>query len=247
MAESRGRSSEAHDVDAAITHLEASHVTKVYRGGWGLYDVSFGLPAGTIAALGGPNGSGKSTLLRCMAGLARYEGDIRLQGQRLDDHPEARREIGFLAQTVALPEHATIDEVVDFFARLRRADPADLPLPAGFLRHGTDRIGELSGGQRHRVALAVALLGHPSLLLLDEPIASLDEQGRAAFWSTLDTLCGRHGVTAIVSSPSPSELRDVADIGLFLDDGRLVREEDFSAGGTSVVHPPVESEAKVAS
>ena len=212
-------------------------MTKVYRGGWGLHDVSFTLPRGVIAALGGPNGSGKSTLIRCMAGLARYEGDVRLHGERLDARPDPRRAVGFLAQTVMLPEHATIDEVIDLFARLRGADPQRLPLPAGFLRPGTERIGELSGGQRHRVALAVALLGSPTLLLLDEPIASLDEHGRAAFWDMLATMCERDGVTAIVSSPSPSELRNVADIGLFLDDGRLVREEDFSGVAATVVHP----------
>ena len=58
--------------------LEVSGLTKVYRGGWGLHDVSLTLPAGVIAALGGPNGSGKSTLLRCLAGLARHEGEARL-------------------------------------------------------------------------------------------------------------------------------------------------------------------------
>lgn len=215
--------------------LELSELTKVYRGGWGLHGVSLTLPPGAIAALGGPNGSGKSTLLRCLAGLARYEGEARLQGVSLAGDPTVRTRVGFLAQMVSLPEQATIGEVIDLFARLRGADPRRIPLPTGFVRSHDDLIGELSGGQRHRVALAVALLGAPSLLLLDEPVASLDEDGRAAFWDVLATLRDRHGVTSIVSSPSPSELRDVADVGLFLDDGRLVREEDFTGASATVV------------
>jgi ABC-2 type transport system ATP-binding protein len=232
-----------------MTHpfLDVSHLTKVYRGGWGLHDVSLTLPAGVIAALGGPNGSGKSTLLRCLAGLARHEGEARLLGERLGAGPTVRARVGFLAQTVTLPEQATIGEVIDLFARLRGADPRRLPLPPGFVRPDDDLIGELSGGQRHRVALAVALLGGPMLLLLDEPVANLDEQGREAFWDVLATLRDRDGVTAIVSSPSPSELREVADIGLYLDDGRLVREEDFSGRSATVVHPFGRDEAEACS
>jgi ABC-type multidrug transport system ATPase subunit len=217
--------------------LEVSGLTKVYRGGWGLHDVSLTLPRGVIAALGGPNGSGKSTLLRCLAGLARHTGRSTLEGEPLGDDPRTRRRVGFLPQTVTFPERATIGEILDLFARLRGADPASVPLPAGFVRPDDDVIGELSGGQRHRVALAVALLGSPRLLLLDEPIASLDEDGRAIFWEVLTTLRDRDSVTSIVSSPSPSELRGVADVGLFLDDGRLVREEDFAGQAATVVHP----------
>jgi ABC-type multidrug transport system ATPase subunit len=217
--------------------LEIVGLTKVYRDGWGLRDVSLALPAGVIAALGGPNGSGKSTLLRCIAGLARHDGEARLEGVPLDGDAAARARIGFLPQTVSLPEHSTIGEVLDLFARLRGADPGRLPLPPGFVRGDDAVIGQLSGGQRHRVALAVAMLGSPRLLLLDEPVASLDEEGREAFWDVLATLRDRDGVTSIVSSPSPSELRDVADVGLFLDDGRLVREEDFTGAGATIVHP----------
>jgi ABC-type multidrug transport system ATPase subunit len=227
--------------------LEVSGITKVYRGGWGLHDVSLSLPRGVIAALGGPNGSGKSTLLRCLAGLARHDGESRLDGDLLGDYPRIRRRVGFLPQAVTLPERATIGEVLDLFARLRGADPASLPLPAGFVRPDDHVIGELSGGQRHRVALAVSLLGSPRLLLLDEPIASLDEEGRAIFWEMLTTLRDRDGVTSIVSSPSPSELRDVADVGIYLDDGRLVREEDFTGHAATVVRPFVHDGAEACS
>jgi ABC-type multidrug transport system ATPase subunit len=227
--------------------LEVSDITKVYRGGWGLHDVSFTLPAGVIAALGGPNGSGKSTLVRCLAGLARHDGEAKLQGEVLGDHPQTRLRVGFLPQTVALPERATIGEVLDLFGRLRGADPTLVPLPEGFVRPDDDLIGELSGGQRHRVALAVALLGSPRLLLLDEPIASLDEEGRATFWEMLATLRDRDGVTSIVSSPSPSELRGVADVGLYLDDGRLVRQEDFAGRSATVVHPFARDDAEACS
>jgi len=211
--------------------LEVVGLTKVYRGGWGLHDVNLTLPSGTIAALGGPNGSGKSTFLRCVAGLARSEGEVRLDGELLGTAPGPREAIGYLPQSVAMPEASTIGEVLDFFAALRRADRRDLPLPEGFVRPDHDRIGELSGGQRHRVALAVALLGHPKLLLLDEPVANLDEEGRAAFWRMLRRLRDDEGVTSVVSSPSPSELRGVADRAIHLDDGRLHRQEDLTTPG----------------
>jgi ABC-type multidrug transport system ATPase subunit len=208
--------------------LRVERLTKAYRSGWGLNDVSFELPGGTIAALGGPNGSGKSTLLRCLAGLASYRGSAWIDGRKVDASPASRETIGYLPQSVAMPDHATIGEVLDLFADLRGVDRSTIPLPGGFIRDDDVRIGTLSGGQRHRVALAVALLGRPRLLLLDEPVANLDEEGRIVFWSLLRRLRDRDGVTSIVSSPSPSDLRGVADRALFLDDGWLVLEEDLT-------------------
>ena len=96
--------------------------------------------------------------------------------------------MGFLAQAVTLPEHSTIGEVIDLFARLRNADPRRIPLPAGFVRPDDDLIRELlrraaaPRGARRRVAR------QPRLLLLDEPIANLDEEGRVAFWDVLGAL-----------------------------------------------------------
>jgi len=212
------------------TRLVVENLTKVYKGGWGLHDVSLEVPAGCVVALGGPNGSGKSTLLRCLAGLARYAGVIRLDGRALDGSPEGREGIGYLPQNVGMPEHATIGEMLELFARLRGAPRSTIPLPDGFVRDDDAPIGVLSGGQRHRVALAIALLGSPTLLLLDEPVANLDEEGRDAFWSVLRRLRDERGVTAIVSSPSPSELRHVADRALYMADGRIVLHEEFEPG-----------------
>lgn len=207
--------------DGAAPFLSVEGLTKTYRGGWGLHDVTFELPRGVIVALEGPNGSGKSTLLRCLAGLARHSGTIGFDGDLLTARSVTRRAFGYLPQSVAFPERASIAEVLELFAGLRGTTVDDHPLPAGFLRDGETAIGELSGGQRHRVGVAVALLGRPTLLLLDEPVAGLDEGARETFWAVLRGMCDERGATAIVSSPSPSELRGLADRELHLDDGRL--------------------------
>ena len=125
--------------------LEVSGLTKVYRGGWGLHDVSLTLPVGVIAALGGPNGSGKSTLLRCLAGLSRHTGRSTLEGEPLGDDPRTRRRVGFLPQTLvfALGECAGLGD--DWPARAREAAAPGVfltPVPECYAA-GARRVMEL--------------------------------------------------------------------------------------------------------
>lgn len=190
-----------------------------------LRGVSFAAQPGTMTVVGGTNGSGKSTLLRCLAGTASFTGDARLGEHRLGRSAPAavRRLVGYLPQSPALPDTGTVDEVLELFARLRGADPADLPLPASFLPPGGDRIGTLSGGQAQRVAFAVALLGDPRLLLLDEPTANLDDDGRAVTWEVVAGAC-RRGTTVVVASPAPGELAELAHLVLGLRDGVIAAE-----------------------
>lgn len=199
--------------------LEVEDLQKSY-GGWRLSDLSFTLDAGRIAALTGHNGSGKSTVLRCVAGLAAYEGRVRVSGHEVREGVDARRHLAYVPQSVQLPATATIGETLSLFAAFRSARVADLPLPDGFLRPYDTRIGTLSGGHRQRVALAAALLGNPALLLLDEPVANLDTEGRAAFWDAMESMRDR-GTTALIAAPALSTGIEGADLTFELHEGRL--------------------------
>jgi ABC-2 type transport system ATP-binding protein len=217
------------------TVLEIHGVSKTFGDHVVLDDVCIQLQQGDIALLVGANGSGKSTLLRSVAGLTSFEGTVQVLG----DKPRAaarRGLIGYLPQLVALPESVTVGEVIDFFARLRKVSvgrPEELakalPLPDGFLPSLELPVGALSGGMRRRVALGVALLGSPPLVLLDEPDASLDEEHSASLWEALQVLRAAGGTALIampllVTSLLRHDLAGVADRAVLLEQGRVVHD-----------------------
>ncbi len=177
--------------------------------------------AGSVVLLAGTNGSGKTTLLRCVAGLADHDGEVRLDGRPWRGTMAERRQLGYLPQALGLPEWATVDEVLGMFGQLREADPEAIRLPEGFLPERDQRIGSLSGGQRQRVAIAVAQLGEPRLLLLDEPTANLDDEGREHLFAILDAVRTR-GDSVLVAAPSPIDLNGLPDRTVRLESGRVV-------------------------
>jgi nitrous oxidase accessory protein len=207
-------------------------------------DLSFTVEAGEAVALWGPNGAGKSTVLHCLLGIVRYDGTIELGGCDPHRHGKAaRRLVGFVPQQIHLPEDFTVREVVDFFARLKGASPETIPAVLerlGLAAHAEKRVGTLSGGMKQRVALAVALLGDPPILLLDEPTASLDAQSRRDFLYLLGEL-KRSGKTLLFSSHRQDEILSLADRVLILEQGRLVRIEQIAgrqpAEGTLALFP----------
>lgn len=198
-------------------------LTKRFAGRAVVDDVSFTIGAGEIAILSGGNGAGKSTLLRCLAGLLRFDGVARLDGERLRGTIAARRRIGYLPQGVALAPTATVEEALAFYAQLRCVDPTDHRFPSAFLPRADARTNTLSGGQRQRVALAISLLGEPGLLLLDEPTANLDEEARDVVHTAL--LRRAHdGTIVLVASPDIGDVADIAARALVLRDGILVTD-----------------------
>ncbi|MFZ4178113.1 ABC transporter ATP-binding protein [Streptomyces griseoincarnatus] len=225
-----------------VPALEADALGKRFgRRSWALRDCSFRLPAGRVCAVVGPNGAGKSTLLALAAGLlAPTEGTVRVLGA----HPAAARpRVGFVDQDKPLYQQLTAAETLRMGADLNPghwdADTARRVVAGGDLDPDR-RIRALSGGQRTRVALALALGKRPELLLLDEPMADLDPLARHELMGLLMGEAAAHGTTVVMSSHVVAELEDSCDHLLLVGGGtiRLSGEiDDLLAAHTRVTAP----------
>ncbi|OEJ62270.1 ABC transporter ATP-binding protein [Streptomyces agglomeratus] len=187
-----------------------------------LRDCSFRLPAGRICALVGPNGAGKSTLLGLAAGILRPTGGtLRVLGA---GPAESRPRIGYVAQTRPLHPQLTVAETLRLGAELNRGrwdqEAAERAAYAAGLDPKT-RIRTLSGGQRTRVALALALGKRSELLLLDEPMADLDPVARHQLMGTLLAVAVEHGTSVVMSSHVLTELEGACDYVLLLGGGQI--------------------------
>ena len=194
--------------------------------------VGLAVHAGETVALLGPNGSGKTTTLKCMAGLLRPDTSaIRVAGFDLcESYQEARRRFTFLPQEPSFAASLTAREVVEFHARLRRA-PAGR-VEAAFRLAGLDgaererRVGELSGGMRQRLSLAVAELPEVGVMLLDEPTANLDSEAALRF-RELARGWRREGRALLLLTHVLGDVQELADRVVVLVGGRPVVAESI--------------------
>jgi ABC-type multidrug transport system ATPase subunit len=199
-------------------------VTVRYKGQTVLQGVSLEVPGGQKLALVGPNGAGKTTLLRTLVGLVPYSGTVLVDGVDARGRPvEARRRVGYVPQLVAFPPHLTAAEVVALAQELRGLppDPAPVLHGAGLGLHARKRVGELSGGMLRRLGVAVAQLGDPPVLVLDEPTSYLDREGEAWLVDWLRSAAGR---TVVVASHQLRGLERLVDRVVLLDAGRVVAD-----------------------
>jgi ABC-type multidrug transport system ATPase subunit len=202
------------------------HVQKRYGAAWALRDITLRIPAGCVYGLIGPNGAGKTTVLRLVAGLAQPTG-----GKLTID----TRPIGYLPQRVELHGLATPRETLRLFCRLRNlpAEGADQAIEtAGLQAHGDRQVRVLSGGLRQRLGLAIACLGAPAVVLLDEPSAGLDPRAAIEWRHEMRRLADA-GRTVVVCSHSLPEMQSICDRIAVLFEGRLVLEgsvADLTAG-----------------
>ncbi len=197
---------------------------------FGSYDVLAGVSLhirkGEFVALLGANGAGKSTLMSCILGVTGYEGEIEVAG--LDPSREGRRTrgmIGYMPQQGSLHTDLTTLETLDFYASFRRirTDRMEMLREARLAEHAGKRVGELSGGMQQRLAFAIARLGKPPLLLLDEPSASLDRESKRTMLALLKELASG-GSTILLATHLEQELAESADRFIVLEDGRLAGE-----------------------
>ena len=202
--------------------LVAEGVTKRYRRTLALDHCSFAIPEGAIVALVGPNGAGKSTLLHCATGLTRpTAGTIRVLGGEPGDRTLPG--VGFVAQDAPLYRNFTADELLTMGDKLNR-DFDDEFGRERLVKVGVPldrKVDKLSGGQRAQVALCLALAKRPRLLLLDEPLASLDPLARREFLSAMIDAVAETPTTVVLSSHLISDLERVCDHLLLLHAGRV--------------------------
>ncbi len=188
-------------------------------------DLSLDIRAGDAIALWGSNGAGKTTLIRCLLGLLRFKGTVEVGGFDVRRNgKQARRLIGYVPQELGFHDDLPVCEAIRFFARLKGVSIGSVAqVLAGVHLDGQERkrIRDLSGGMKQRLALALALLGDPPVLVLDEVTASLDACGRDEFLALLHRLSGS-GRTLLFASHRVDEVTTLAQSVVTLDRGRLV-------------------------
>jgi len=209
---------------ASTTALTTAGLGKRYGRQWALRDCSFELPQGRVAALVGPNGAGKTTLLHLAIGLLRPDaGDVQVLGHKPFDNPSLLGQVGFVAQETPLYPDFTAAELIRMGAKLnRRWDSRLASERLERLGIALDRpVRRLSGGQRAQVALALALAKRPRLLLLDEPVASLDPLARREFMQALMGGVADEGMTVLFSSHLLDDLERICDYLIVLKEGHV--------------------------
>ena len=195
--------------------LETTKLSKRYGRTWALQDCTLSLPAGRVAALIGPNGAGKTTLLHLSVGLLEpTAGEVQAFGlSPLRQPGEALPRLGFVAQDTPLYKGFTVAELLTLGRKLNPSFDDALAL-ARMQKLGIPlerRAGKLSGGQQAQVALVLALAKRPDLLLLDEPLSSLDPLARREFLRTLMDAEAESGLTVLLSSHIIGDLERVCD------------------------------------
>jgi ABC-2 type transport system ATP-binding protein len=205
--------------------LESTGLSKRYGRTWGLRDCTLAVPAGRVAAVVGPNGAGKTTLMRLAVGLRRpTRGSVSVFGRTPRDDAPSLARVGFVAQETPLYRDLT---VADHLEMGRRLNGLAWDRPAAAERLGKlsipldRRAGELSGGQRAQVALTIALAKRPDLLVLDEPVASLDPLARRTFLSELMGEVATRELTVLLSSHLIADLEHRCDYLVILSDSRV--------------------------
>jgi len=194
--------------------IETTALGKRYGRKWALRDCTLSIPEGNVVSLVGPNGAGKTTLLHLAVGLlAPTCGSISVLGGRPGDGPAQLEKVGFVAQ--ATPTYAGLSVA----KHLRMGAYLNAKWDRGLAQGRVDQLGldprqkagSLSGGQRAQLALTIAIAKRPELLVLDEPVASLDPLSRREFLQGLMEIVAEHGISVVLSSHLVADLERVCD------------------------------------
>jgi ABC-2 type transport system ATP-binding protein len=224
------------DEPPAEPAIRARGLTKRFGSVLALDSLDLDVPRGSVFGLLGPNGAGKTTTIRILTGLARASGGSAIVAgvDVHDDRPEARRRLGYLDQDPRFYGWMKGRELLELVGRLAGLSGVELRqrVAATLARTGLGdaaerRIGTYSGGMRQRLGIAQAVLHEPDLLILDEPVSSLDPEGRRDLLALIESLSGT--ATVVVSTHVLADVERICDRVAILDRGRLVTEGPLAA------------------
>ncbi len=209
--------------------IELKKISKKFGDVTAVNDVNFTVNDGELMALLGPSGGGKTTVLRMIAGLEMpTEGDIFVRGERVNDVPVQKRNIGFVFQSYALFKNMNVFKNIAFGLKIKKWNSADIKTRVAELLELFGLSGlekrfphQLSGGQRQRVAIARALAPKPSVLLLDEPFGAVDAKIRQELREWLVTLHHELNVTTIFVTHDQEEAMEVSNRIVIFSKGNL--------------------------
>jgi ABC-type multidrug transport system ATPase subunit len=204
--------------------IKVYHLTKKFNHFIAVNDLCFEVAAGEALALWGPNGAGKTTIIRSLLGLLAAEGEAYINGFNTQkEGKKARASVGYVPQELAFYDDLTARKTLAFYAKLKGvpAHRIDQVLAeVGLAAHGHKAVAALSGGMKQRLALAIALLADPPLLILDEPTNNLDITARDDFMGLL-LRQKEQGKTLLFTSHRLEEVETLASRALVLEEGSL--------------------------
>jgi len=204
--------------------IETHSIGKRYRSRWALTECTLSIPPGHIVGLVGPNGAGKTTFLSLVTGMLRpTTGTIRVAGSTPAVSSTQLAKVGFVAQDTPVYAGLSIVDHLRLGAHLNPAWDASYAR-ARIGKLGLDpkqKAGKLSGGQRAQLALTMALAKRPELLILDEPVASLDPLARRGFLHDLTEAAAAHQMSVVLSSHLVSDLERACDWLIVMSGGRV--------------------------
>lgn len=207
-----------------LSVVSTTNLEKSYKGKLALKNCTINVPAGAVVALVGPNGAGKTTLLDIIAGLlSPTSGEVQLFENFEPGSLEALQGISFVAQNSPLNRNMTVIDAIRITELLNISFDREYALDRLWKLHIPlkRRIGQLSGGHKAQVALTLAISRRPDLLLLDEPLSSLDSLARQKFLSELMTHVATTNMSVIFSSHSIAELEKVCDYLILIVGGEV--------------------------
>jgi ABC-type multidrug transport system, ATPase component len=222
--------------------LKINNLTKIYKNGRGIKDVSFQVNEGDIYGLLGPNGSGKTTTMKIITGLIpAYQGEVEIFGKSIEKDGESfLEEVGCLIEAPAVYDYLSarknLEIAAEYYSKVKAPQIEHILEQTGLIKYQYDKVKEFSLGMKQRLGLALALLSNPKLVILDEPANGLDIEGMVDIREIIVREAKANGTTFLISSHLAHELEVICSKVAIMKEGQLFKtatmEEVIKESGT---------------